>query len=95
MGSGDLGHSSLLIVGVGSIGERHLRCFARTNRVRSSICEIDDELRQRIGQEYAVSDCYKNLAEALEDPPTAAVVRALSSGPLTKVAKPLAKAIAI
>ena len=64
----------LLIVGVGSIGERHLRCFARTNRVRSSICEINDELRQRVGQEYAVSDCYKNLEEALEDAPTAAVV---------------------
>ena len=34
-----------LVVGVGSIGERHLRCFQSTGRARLSICEINPEFR--------------------------------------------------
>ncbi len=39
-----LSGKSLLIVGVGSIGLRHLRCFQATGRVRLSICEPDAAL---------------------------------------------------
>ena len=38
----------VLIVGVGSIGERHLRCFQATGRAEVSFVEINDELRQRV-----------------------------------------------
>ena len=56
---------SVLIVGLGSIGERHLRCFQATGRVTPSICEIDPTLRGRIAQRYAVDRAYADLETAL------------------------------
>jgi predicted dehydrogenase len=56
----------LLIVGVGSIGERHLRCFAATQRVRLSICELNDALRQNVATRYPVASAFKDLEAALE-----------------------------
>ena len=38
----------VLIVGVGSIGERHLRCFRATGRAEVSFVEINDELRRSV-----------------------------------------------
>ncbi|NOX55609.1 MAG: Gfo/Idh/MocA family oxidoreductase [Planctomycetes bacterium] len=64
----------VLIVGVGSIGERHLRCFQRTGRVRLSLCEINPELRRRIADQYGVERAYADLDSALADPPDAAVI---------------------
>ena len=58
---------SVLIVGLGSIGERHLRCFQATGRVAASVCEIDPELRGRIAQQYAVDRVYTDLETALGD----------------------------
>ena len=55
-----------LIVGVGSIGERHLRCFQRTERVRTSICEVHPDLRERIAKEYGIERCFDNLNDALK-----------------------------
>jgi predicted dehydrogenase len=64
----------VLVVGVGSIGERHLRCFAATGRVRLSICEIRDDLRTRVAREYGVAAAYGSLEAALASPPFAAVI---------------------
>jgi predicted dehydrogenase len=49
---------AVLIVGVGSIGERHLRCFQATGRVRLSVCDSNRELRRRIARQYGVDRVY-------------------------------------
>src|SRR5688572_21673015 len=64
----------VLIIGVGSIGKRHLRCFQQTGRVRSSICETNAELRQSIADRYDVERAYRDLDAALAHPFHAAVV---------------------
>jgi predicted dehydrogenase len=67
---------SLLIIGVGSIGERHLRCFQSTERVELSICELNDELRGTVGDRYGISKRFDHLEAALEDKPGAALIAA-------------------
>lgn len=64
----------LLIVGVGSIGERQLRCFLQTKRTDVSICEPNDALRQRIQAKYQVVEALSSIEECLSTPPTAAVI---------------------
>ena len=64
----------VLIIGVGSIGERHLRCFGHTNRAELAICEINAALRQKIAERHQINDCYASLEEALTEPPHCAVV---------------------
>jgi predicted dehydrogenase len=51
----------VLIVGVGSIGERHVRCFAATGRARVSICELNSDLRRTVAERYAIPDSYADL----------------------------------
>ena len=43
---------NILIVGCGSIGERHLRCFQRTGRVTVSACDANTALLQRVSGQY-------------------------------------------
>lgn len=63
-----MSHSpSVLVIGCGSIGERHLRCFQRTGRGRVTACDTSALLLERIAQTYGVP--------ALRDP-----VAALSGG---------------
>ncbi|MCC6124634.1 MAG: Gfo/Idh/MocA family oxidoreductase [Pirellulales bacterium] len=64
----------ILVIGVGSIGQRHLRCFQSTGRARVSFCEIDPRLRRRIAQEYRIDRHYADLETALADRQDAAVV---------------------
>ena len=45
---------SLLVIGCGSIGERHLRCFQKTGRARVAACDTHPELARKIGADYAV-----------------------------------------
>lgn len=65
----------LLIVGAGSIGERHLRCFQATTRCQVSFVEVREELRHTIAERYQVRG-YTSLDAALDanDSLTAAVV---------------------
>ncbi len=65
---------SVLIVGVGSIGERHVRCFQATGRVRLAVCETNDDLRRRVAEQYGVRRSYASLDEALGDRHNAAVI---------------------
>jgi predicted dehydrogenase len=65
---------SILIVGVGSIGERHLRCFVATSRVEVSLCEMNPALRERIAQQYEVEKAYVNFEEAIAARPDAVVI---------------------
>jgi predicted dehydrogenase len=64
----------ILIVGTGSIGERHLRCFQKTGRAEVGFCEINDDLRNTIAERYAVSEAYASLDDALEASWDAAVI---------------------
>jgi predicted dehydrogenase len=42
----------ILVVGVGSIGERHLRCFQKTGRADVALCEPNAVLREKIADTY-------------------------------------------
>ena len=64
----------VVIVGVGSIGQRHLRCFGNTGRAELSICEVNEELRKKVAAEYGVSRTYDQWQAALADPHDAAVI---------------------
>ena len=79
----------VLIVGVGSIGERHLRCFNTTGRAQTAFCEVNAALREKIAKQYNVGQVYADLDTALADRHDAAVVAApaqLHVGMTTKLA---------
>ncbi|HUE73383.1 MAG TPA: Gfo/Idh/MocA family oxidoreductase [Pirellulaceae bacterium] len=63
----------VLIVGVGSIGERHLRCFQQTGRCEISFAEVNEPLRQTIADRYGVRG-FASLDEAVSQRPSVAVV---------------------
>jgi predicted dehydrogenase len=65
---------SILIVGVGSIGERHLRCFKATGRADVSLCELNPALRQMIAERYGITNAYGDVQQALAAKPDAAVI---------------------
>jgi predicted dehydrogenase len=65
---------AVLVLGVGSIGERHLRCFQATGRGRLSLCDTNEALRQRVAQRYGVDRVYADLDAALADHHDAAVI---------------------
>ena len=64
----------VLIVGVGSIGERHLRCFQNTARAELSLVEIDPDLRHRIAIKYGIEKTYDSVQAAMAFAFDAAVV---------------------
>lgn len=64
----------VLIIGVGSIGERHLRCFQATGRADVSFVEINDELRRTVAGRYQTRGVHANLDAALADHPDSAVI---------------------
>ena len=45
----------VLIVGTGSIGERHLRCFQATKRTDTSFVEVNPSLRGKIAEQYGAA----------------------------------------
>ena len=65
---------NVLIIGVGSIGLRHLRCFQVTRRAKLSICETDAALRDKVAGQHPVERAYAGLDEALGDSHDAAVI---------------------
>jgi predicted dehydrogenase len=64
----------VLIVGVGSIGERHLRCFQSTARAELSLCETNPALCQAVAERYQIEQVYADLDSALAASPDAAVI---------------------
>ncbi|MEZ6191305.1 MAG: Gfo/Idh/MocA family oxidoreductase [Phycisphaerales bacterium] len=56
----------VLIVGVGSIGERHARCFAQTGRAVVGIVEPNAKLRTTIAKRYGIEQAYEFLTDALD-----------------------------
>ncbi len=55
---------SILVIGCGSIGERHLRCFQKTSRCTVAACDTRPDLLDRIRADYGVS-AYHSLDQAL------------------------------
>lgn len=56
---------NLLIIGCGSIGERHLRCFQRTGRAHVSACDTSEALLATMQERYGVS-VNRSMEAALE-----------------------------
>ena len=51
----------VLVVGGGSIGERHVRCFLKTNECDVSVCEMDAAKRDKLAKTYAVKQAYPDF----------------------------------
>ncbi len=66
--------ASVLVIGCGSIGERHARCLLRTGRAEVGLCEPNAELLQRVGEAYGIPHRYASLDDALGRRWDAAVV---------------------
>jgi predicted dehydrogenase len=64
----------VLIVGVGSIGERHLRCFRATGRAEVSLVEVNEGLRRTVAERYGVRGAFGDLDAALAERPGVAVI---------------------
>jgi predicted dehydrogenase len=56
----------ILVVGGGSIGERHLRCFQRQAGIEVALCELNAERRSRIAREYSVRRSFADVSEAAD-----------------------------
>jgi len=58
-------HPRILVLGVGSIGERHLRCFQATERCEAAFAEPMEERRRDVAERYSATG-YASWNEALE-----------------------------
>ncbi|MEW6358928.1 MAG: Gfo/Idh/MocA family oxidoreductase [Planctomycetota bacterium] len=67
-------HLNVLIVGGGSIGERHLRTFLQTGEVAASICEPRAEKLHELRQKYPVAKGYASFDDAPLDQFDAVVI---------------------
>ncbi|MBC7854613.1 MAG: Gfo/Idh/MocA family oxidoreductase [Pirellulaceae bacterium] len=63
----------VLVVGAGSIGERHIRCFLATGRCDVSFVEVNEALRQTIAVRYSARG-FASLEEGIATHPEIAVV---------------------
>lgn len=64
----------ILVIGIGSIGERHVRCLLGTGRAQVSICEVENQLRGRIANDYRIDRTFASLDEAMDRPWHGAVI---------------------
>ena len=71
--SGKSGHR-VVVVGVGSIGERHLRCFLKTERAELGLVEINPELRAAVAARYGIQDAFADIDGAIARGFDAAVI---------------------
>ncbi|MBI5768511.1 MAG: Gfo/Idh/MocA family oxidoreductase [Verrucomicrobia bacterium] len=97
---------SILVVGCGSIGERHLRCFQATARATVTACEQNPALLQRMADTYRVPGVADWQAAVRSGQPTAVVIctpaplhvpiagAALAAGMHVLIEKPLSHSLA-
>lgn len=55
----------LLVIGTGSIGERHVRCALSSGRAEVWVCETRDEARNAVADLYPLSGVFSDLERAL------------------------------
>ena len=58
---------AILVIGTGSIGERHLRCLKNTGRCQVALCEPIEERRKDVAARYGIlpDQTFASLDEAL------------------------------
>lgn len=64
----------LLVIGAGSIGERHARCFQKTGRAEVTLCDTNAALLKDVADRYGLSNAWGDLDEALAAEHDAALV---------------------
>lgn len=64
----------LLVVGGGSIGERHVRCFQQTQRVDVALCESNPQVRAAVTQRCKLNASFDDFDAALASQPDIAVI---------------------
>lgn len=64
----------VVVVGAGSIGERHIRCFGATGRVAVSFFEPQAQVRAQIAERYPATQALNTFEQALSEPFDAAVI---------------------
>ncbi len=64
----------VLVVGAGSIGARHVRCFQKTGRTDVVLCEINPTLRAQVAAEYQLTATFGDLDEAISAGADCAVI---------------------
>ncbi len=97
---------SVLIIGCGSIGERHLRCFQKTGRARVTACDTSPALLATLAKTYQVAtetDWEQALARAAFDAVVICTpahlhvpmaIRVLQRGAHVLIEKPLSQSLA-
>ena len=65
---------NILVVGGGSIGERHVRCFQTTGRAHVTLCEINSDVRTRVANEYSLSQSFEDFDKALDSNPDGVII---------------------
>lgn len=73
MKGSEMSQRNVLVIGAGSIGERHARCFLATGRARVAVVEPRAEIRERMARDYGIAT-HATLDEALASPFDAAVI---------------------
>lgn len=64
----------VLVIGVGSIGERHLRCFKASGRADLALVEIRESVRRAVAERYGIRHSFADLDAALDFSPDVAVI---------------------
>lgn len=57
---------NVLVVGGGSIGERHLRCIGQVGADYISLCDTSDTIRKELSDRYSLSKVFANIEKAAE-----------------------------
>ena len=95
---------SILVVGCGSIGERHVRCFQQTGRAYALACDSNAALLERLAGSYSV-ETFTDYSHALDAPVDAVVIcapahlhipmalQALQRGKHVLIEKPLSQSL--
>ena len=78
----------VLVVGGGSIGERHVRCFQGTGRATVALCEIDASRRAGVADRCRLTETFGDWQSALDWQPDVVVVA-------TQITKKLKKPISL
>jgi len=64
----------VLVVGGGSIGERHTRCFIATGRALVRVCDTSEAVRTRLARNYLLEATYDSLDAAFGARPEIVVI---------------------
>lgn len=59
---------NVLVVGGGSIGERHLRCIGQVGADYISLCDTNDSIRKQLTDRYSLSKVFSQIERAAEHP---------------------------